>query len=277
MKKVMLTLLALSIAVPAFAADIALVDNGDGTATVTYTAAAGENVRGIALEVTLTGGSLAGEATAINPEFNVYMDSAWDEETNGDGYTMGEGTPLATAGAKGPLATVAGATSFSICMGVLDEAGGQAAASEGTYDLLTLPLACDGTDPITVTIEEDTLRGGIVGDAIAEGTVAGGDVICGDGICIGDVNLNGMVNTVDLSALVTLLQNNKTVESGPFGDIVKYEIPLGHAAYYAEADINANDMINTVDLSALVTFLQNNKTVESGPFGDIVKYEVPCE
>jgi hypothetical protein len=193
MKKILLIAMVMCIAIPALAVDIDLVDNADGTGTITYTAGANEVLRGLALKVTLTGGTLVEDpaeigATSINPEFNVYMDSAWFLEQDGEaGYNVGDGTPLADADEKGPLDPIAGATSFSICMGVVDneepyeQAG---AAGDGTYALLTIKVDAE----TVVTIEADGLRGGIVGDELGTDDIEGGTITLPLLVCMKDTH-----------------------------------------------------------------------------------------
>ena len=180
MKKILLIAMVIGIAIPALAADISLVDNGDCTATIKYTAAAGEVVRGLSIVVEADGATIdaVGGPTA---EFNVFMDAAYEMETATPGsYTIGAGTPVANPDAAGIIALPA--AKISLCMGVVDEGGGQGgAADDGTYDVATITLSGD----CIVTITADALRGGIVGDAVVAGTVAGGPIVCGGG-CDGD-------------------------------------------------------------------------------------------
>jgi hypothetical protein len=245
MKKLVLTMLVVALAIPALAVDIKLVDNGDGTGTIVYSAAAGEKLRGVSLEVTLTGGALTAANDvvanlAVNPEFNVFMDSAWEEETNGDGFTqedIGTGTPLAIAGKtdgvnnKGPIVSAAGVTNFSICMGVLDEDGDeikQEAAAEGT-DIALITIAVDGATDVTIIA--DPIRGGVAGQELVALTIGGDTAITiGDDACAGDItgvkdgmeldpityvptwtgNLDdpdGDVDLTDLAAVVNILVN----------------------------------------------------------------------
>ncbi len=117
MKKLMIVLLALAIVVPAMAVDIDVVDNGDQTVTVKYTAAGGEDVRGIAVILTLTNCTVDADAdSAINAEFNVCLDAAYDAEVAAGDYTLGTGSALATVGAAGSL-TGTGNGSCSISLG----------------------------------------------------------------------------------------------------------------------------------------------------------------
>ena len=157
MKKSLIALLVLACVAPAMAVvDFAIVDNGDETATITINTN-GDVVRGVGLLVTCTNGaSLVSTDTTVNPAFNTYIDYAF---TEGSGYTIGMAGshPFADASAAGVAA--AGATTFSVSLGVLDQDGNQAGFN-GSGNLLTIDTGAGD-----VCIELDTLRGGVVGDA----------------------------------------------------------------------------------------------------------------
>ena len=177
MKKFLLIAMVACIAIPALAVDISLVDNTDGTGTIQYTVASGEIVRGLAIIVNAGEGSVIA-VTDVNPEFNVFMDAAWYEENTAgsqygvsDGYEIAEGSPIADPCDAGPIALPQ--SQISLCMGVLDEEGGQAGATDdGTYDVATIDLGEAGT----VTITQDGLRGGIVGTDLGVIALAGGPI-----------------------------------------------------------------------------------------------------
>lgn len=271
MKKLIATLLVLALAIPAMAADVSLIDNEDGTGTIVLTVGVDEVVRGLAIVVDAGVDITAVEGT--DAIFNVFMDAAFSAADATPGYMLGDGTPIADPDAAGELALVAGISRISLCMGILDESGAQGGAAEGTYTIATIT-----TGAATVTITADTLRGGIVGDALNTPVITDGDITDVDvPVCVGDVDGSAQIDTVDLSALVTLLVDNKTIVSGSFGDIIKYEIASTDAAYALEADVDGSGQIDTVDLTALVTLLVDNKTIISGSFGDIIKYEIACE
>jgi hypothetical protein len=173
--------------------------------------------------------------TAINPELNVNMDAAFEAVA----YAIGDGLDSASDPA-GPGTVTLPAASISICLGKLDETGGQAALTSGTIDVATITTACG-----EVTITADALRGGIVGDAVVAGTIAGGPVCDGPTLCVGDIVENGIIGIPDLQALVGLLGNSY--------DLINPALPfLGseYAVKPADADYPANAAVYNYDMSA---------------------------
>ena len=238
MKKLVLTMLVVALAIPAMAADISLVDNGDDTGTIVLTVTGDEVVRGLAIVVQADADITAVTGTAAI--FNVFMDAAFTAEAAEAGsYELGGGTPIADPDAAGELALAAGVTKISLCMGILDESEAQGGAVAGTYTVATI-ATCGG-----VTITADTLRGGIVGDDLDAATIAGGTVVCGGGVCVGDIVEDGILGIPDLQALVGLLGNSY--------DLVNPALPfLGseYALYPADADYPANAAVYNYDQSA---------------------------
>jgi hypothetical protein len=176
-------------AAPAFAGDITFEVNsfGVGKATISYVAdEADEGPVGIGLKVTVSGSagcsaSVSGKANveSTDPCFSVFIDYAHDMPDPND-YTVKpdplppDQHPLADpceAGVPDPCSTV-----FSICMGRLDPCSDPPQISA---NLVTLDLDCDvdACCLVTVTIEEDNLRGGIVG--AAWGSVDASDYVGG--------------------------------------------------------------------------------------------------
>ena len=170
---------------------------------------------GIVLKVRVTGdcvGTVSGAANvvSVDPCFSVFLDYAHDMPDPND-YTVNPGPvppsqhPLADpcgAGVVKPLSSV-----FSICMGRLDPCN---AAPQAVADLVTIDFDCDCFGTMTVSIEEDDLRGGVVGAAWE--TVDAADstaVVCGHvhepacwwwdcpTQCHGDCDCDGDVDTVD--------------------------------------------------------------------------------
>jgi hypothetical protein len=295
MKKLVLTLLVVALAIPAFAADISLVDNGDGTGTIQLTSAVGEDVRGLAIVVSSENDITA--ITGINAELNVNMDAAFEAAE----YAIGDGLDSASDPA-GPGTVTLPLASISICLGKLDESGGQAALPSGTIDVATITTACG-----EVTITDDELRGGIVGDAVVAGTTAGGTIACEDG-CFGNVTgasdgtefnwvtfqneytgvfdvPNDVVNLIDLTALVNVLVNEGDVNNSYTID----PIPAGRETFdltgasdgtefnwvtfqneYTGVFDPPNTIINLIDLTALVNLLVNEGDVNNS-------YTINCE
>jgi hypothetical protein len=123
------------------------VSAGAGAGEIVLTADAG--IVGIGL--TVEGGPVTD--VAVDSFFDVFIDSAF---TIGAGYVVGDGVPTAIQTGAGELALPS--SSFSISVGGLDDDGiGEGAEEAPTTTTITL----SGSG--TVTIDEDTLRGGIVG------------------------------------------------------------------------------------------------------------------
>jgi hypothetical protein len=206
--------LALCFAAPAFAGDItfSVSSSADKQFTIGYDADPGEGPVGIGLKVTVTGtcsGSVSGAANVVSsdPCFDVYIDYAHDLP-DPNTYTIGMGGqyPLADpceAGVPDP-----GSKEFSICMGRLDPCN---PAPSDVADLVTIELDCDAACTVTVDVEADNLRGGIVGanwDTV--NASASTSVVCTDGgfvcpwpcwefdsQCYGDVDGDDDVDTTD--------------------------------------------------------------------------------
>jgi len=232
MKKLVLTMLVVALAIPAMAADISITADG----VIQLTSVEGENVRGLAIVV-----ESAEPITAVakgDAVFNVFMDAAYEAETATPGsYVIGAGEPVADPDAKGTIAL--GGTKISLCMGALDETGNQLAVPAGTIDVATITVCGE------VTITADALRGGIVGDAVVEGTIAGGTVVCG-GPCVGDVDGNNYIYTDDLAALVEYLT----------GFASEYYYCAGEdPRFNSKMDVNGDGIIYTDDLSKMVEIL----------------------
>lgn len=247
MKKVMLMLLV-ALAVPAFAADVAI----DASGKITVTTVEGENLRGLAIVVTSE--NPITEVTGVGAEFNVFMDSAWDEVVNGDGeYAIGDGTPVANPAAKGPIALPA--TSISLCMGKVDMAEGQAAVTAGTVDVATVVTS----GVVTVTL--DTLRGGIVGDAVTpdpDGEILAGATIgpVGCVTCKGDQSGDSRVSLTDLGAIVSLIK-----------DYAAEGYSVATPAGYECSDIDGDGTVSLTDLGLLVGYIKDFK---------VDGYDAPC-
>lgn len=262
MKKVLPILLVIAMALPAMATvTITAVDNGDGTVTIGYVADAGEVIRGAGIKLTVgAGDEVDGVVDALAPDaaspFNAYIDYYAEF-----GVTELPGTgahPVADPAAAGPLALPAAEAVFSA--GVLDESGNTGGA-EGTGILCTITLV-DGSDAdgfAVLTIAEDALRGGVVGDGFTADQVVYPAALTieipGD-ICLGDLNGDGFKNTFDMSLLV-----NKLMAKG-----APYNIPSTDPAYQEAADLNADGYCNTFDMSMLVNML----SAAGAP------YNIPC-
>ena len=222
MRKLVCFLAVICFAAPAFAGDITFTVSSsvDKEFTIGYVATDPcEGPVGIGLKVNLTGScgaTVSGKANvgSASSEFPVYIDWAHDMPDPND-YTVdpppGDQHPLADpceAGVVDPCSSL-----FSICMGRLDPC---ALAPQSLPNLITVKVDCDGECTITVDIEEDGLRGGVVGADYDNVYMVDGTVVCPGGIpptvpacwnvltqCRGDygVPADGSVSLADFYAL----------------------------------------------------------------------------
>lgn len=238
MRKVLLSLLVMALVVPAYAAvNFSAVDNGDGTVSVVIDTA--DVVRGLALKVTCSDGATLADLTpvAVNAAFNTFIDYAFTTEAGAPGtYEIGAGHPFALANEAG--VAEAGATEFSISMGVLDEGGNQEGfVSEiGGEVLITFKTGAG-----MVCFELDTLRGGVVGDEALTTNLDD------EGICVavtdgpecwnyprfgeGDGNGDGLISFADLNLIINAWPPN---------------------AYNPCADFNKDGLISFADLNIII-------------------------
>ncbi len=165
--KSLMAMLVLVVAVPAMATvNFTAVDATGGKLTIAYTTTAGDLPRGVALRLTLSDAAVVDTTAAVvvDPAFNAFIDYAYSHPLN---YAVGAGNPLAKATEAGALE--ADASDFSLCAGVLDQNGGQAAGPASTTNLFTIQLKSIPVAGTNVTISGDTLRGpasGVVGSVL---------------------------------------------------------------------------------------------------------------
>jgi len=159
--------MVLVVAVPAMAVvNFTATDAGSGKLQIAYTTTDGDLPRGVALRISLSDAAVVDTTAAVfvDPKFNTFIDWAYSNPLN---YQVGNGNPLALPTAAGAL--TADASDFSVSMGVLDQAGGQAAGPASSANLITIQLKKGTADQTTVTITGDTLRGpasGVVGSVL---------------------------------------------------------------------------------------------------------------
>ncbi len=179
MKKVLPILLVAAMAAPLWAAvEITATDLGDGQIQLEYTCTAGEVVRGIALKVTAGDGDgvdgvINDFAEPASPVVNAYIDyyttTGYDLLTQGLD-DRGNAHPIADPAGPGPLSLPANEAVY--CAGFLDELGGQAGMpASGVLGTFTVADGSDADGEVCVTIAEDGLRGGVVGDSVTEVTM----------------------------------------------------------------------------------------------------------
>ena len=202
MKKLFLILAVLVWTVPAFAVEGERVDfsvaydNGTHVLTISYQMmdvtdplnpvpkADGTNPVGIALrlnvdadpagagDVTTTGASGYQVASATGgDDFLIYLDYAWDQEENGDGYDLNEGHPLAKwivePGTDKGLPTLP-APKVALCMGHLRDSvadpdySGPASDTIASVQLTAPDYGVVSTGVLAVDVD----RGGVVGSPL---------------------------------------------------------------------------------------------------------------
>jgi hypothetical protein len=168
--KSLMAILVLVMAVPAMAVvTFSASDAGSQQLLISYTTTDGDAPRGVALRVSLSGGATMdfAAAPAVRVEFNTFIDYAFSQ---GVSYTVGSGHPFANPAAAGAL--TADAADFSLCAGVLDQDGKQAAGPGGAVAINLFKIQLKGIPDggqTTATISADTLRGptsGVVGSVL---------------------------------------------------------------------------------------------------------------
>ena len=213
MRKLFLMLAMLVIAAPAMAAvDIIVTDIGSGQATIGYNANAA--VSGFGLKITLSGSAKFVSVTpALKGEGAGYgiFPASFNREINpaDPNYNDPDYTPVADAGDAGAAGTGIGESSVIIEMGALYETTGPGL----TGTLCTI----EGDATATVTVTEDSTRGGIVYETAVgadmtqsgDGTITVGYVYpdcwgySGTGYmtqCHGDIDNNVTVDIADWPA-----------------------------------------------------------------------------
>lgn len=140
--------------------DFSLSSPSAGLVTIGCNATAGEAIRGIAITVSLSDNATAvySDIVSIHPAFNVFIDYASENPI----YTIGDGHPFARPDNAGLLEVPASV--FSLSMGHLDEGGNPAPAT--IDNLITFRIQDGGAGFSYVTISQDPLRGGVVGDNV---------------------------------------------------------------------------------------------------------------
>jgi hypothetical protein len=167
MKKILVALLVLALGIPALAnVDVTWTDMGGGHLQIKVAPTSGASVRGVALKLTRTAGdaTISGTDKATATQFNTNIDYAFSHSAT---YDIGQGHPLAKPDQAGEL-TAFPASTFSLCSGYLDQSGGKAGVVVDSF----FDVFYDLTTNSTITIELDSLRGGIVGDTLGTVTVA---------------------------------------------------------------------------------------------------------
>lgn len=219
MKKIVLVLAVLLLAVPALAEVIITAeDEGDGVVAIKYDARTQDpNVRAFALDIAVSAGTIeaisdfkVGESNSVDPGYGIFMGSIQIDE---EGEVVSYGDPVAPEDSPGSVG-ILGEPNITIELGTL------------YYDDVNAPDPCGLLCKITVTedcnvcITENETRGGIVMQDLSE--ISTVTLPCDVEIlvgcqCFGDITgtymgadannfvPNGAVDIYDLQVMANLL------------------------------------------------------------------------
>ena len=201
MKKIIFVL-AIFIAAPAFALDVSLVDNEDGTVSIMYSGADANATstmpRAFALEITIdspgtitdvlnykndiahdnNGVDETGESNSVYPGFGIYpAQITWFPPSGGDPRDVNEwGSPLANQSDPGHGDTLPGAN-IVLEFGSLYYGDSNEPRAEGK--LCDLVLSCNtGENLNIVMVDEDAYRGGLVFEDGTQGDIDSNTIVC---------------------------------------------------------------------------------------------------
>lgn len=169
--KILVCLIAvLAITAPVLATTVTIVGETDGlNLTLSYYVTPDtDSLRGIALTLDTDGAATTNDAgTTKGANWNVCLDHAYDVVTAAGTYNLSDGGPLAIIDGPGvPVGDVGDVSGFSICVGYVDEGGGQGGVLPGSQgapeELCTIAFS----GGCTVTVAADMLRGGAVGSPV---------------------------------------------------------------------------------------------------------------
>ncbi len=236
MKKILTLVLVMAVSV--MAVDFTGVDNGNGTVTISYNAP----IVGMALNVDGAGVTVTG--LTLPAFFDVFMDYAYVQgasytypvDTNGNPLPHNDSDAVALQGSAG-VATLP-SSSFCISAGGLEDNAGDTVPATGT-----IVLAYTGTG--TITIDENSLRGGVVDYSGAMTTNLPIVINVGSvpSVCVGDIEVDGYITPDDINALVLFI--NATAPD------YFAEVTPATLAY----DVEVDGYITPDDINALVLLL----------------------
>jgi len=179
MKKILCLLLIFSFAVPAFATvTFTLSDTGSEELKIVYTTSGKMAPRGIALDISCTGGAYIQDAcdlVYVNPRCNAYVDYFYTDpcaigtSTDPCDWPPAGTHPFADPCNPGVVNLAGNPSHFTVCLGVLDMSGNQWAGEMGVNKhLVTIKLHKGATASTTVTVSADKYpragQSGVVGD-----------------------------------------------------------------------------------------------------------------
>ena len=245
MRKLLVLLAVLAIAVPAMA-DVVLTCtvNGDWV-TVSYNASTEtELVRAFALDIEVGGGTIVAVEN-LNAKYDIHPGSFEydaDEETYA-GNLVCDATFPGTLGGIG----TAGVTTEQGSLYV-----GEANAPTASGQLLKFQVACGSAEDVVVTVTENAARGGVVLEdpAIAPTVVSNGTIVCEGSGCDGDFNGDNKVNINDITGMISYWKTNKN----PLNNVVNTN-PNWNPVY----DLNSDLKCNVNDITALIAYWKANK------------------
>jgi hypothetical protein len=242
MKKLMLVLAVVLMAVPAMAAvTITASDAGSCTAAINYTST-GTLPRAFALDITVNNGAvITGVDVAGAQPFNIYMGTIVIDAT---GVVTNPGTPVAPAGVGGALGGI-GTSGITIEMGSLYDKNatpvvGKPAAS-GLLIKVTVDKSCH------VSLASNVARGNVVLEdaTVVAPTLVGADITCQTQICKGDFDGDGFVTTDDLALMISSLR--------PYAPDYAYE--CANPAN-CPGDFDGDGFVTTDDLALMISSLR---------------------
>lgn len=238
MKSLVCLIAVLAITAPVLATTVTIVGETDGL-TLTLKYYTDGVVRGIALAGSTDGATTNQADATTGTDWNVCLDYAYDVVTAEGTYELGQDTPLAKS--DGPGVPTGDVDTFSICVGYVDEGGGQGGVDPGSQgapkELCTLAFS----GGCTVTLAEDTLRGGAVGSPVDIVFDLNGDGTPGDNtIVVSDECLK--VGEFCGGLLITQAMYDKWVQ---IGKPISWCHP-GHAVGDADMNclVNAGDVLS---------------------------------
>ncbi|MBN1788461.1 MAG: hypothetical protein JW806_08745 [Sedimentisphaerales bacterium] len=235
--------LAILIAVPAFALNVELVDNGNGTINIEYSDADPCNLpRMFNLDLTMIDGSFTsisnysvGESNDTSQGYGIYP-----AKINIDMYgdVNDWGNPLAAEGALGTSDQVLPSNHIVLEFGSLYYGEPNAPLTSGV--LCTIGVEISGNIPTVTMVDEDTYRRGLVLEDGTEGEVS-------DVLTFGPCLSVGQVFSVACNPTVNL-----TVSQAMYDRWVNYGQPTCWCCNGQKCgDTNGSGRVDTQDLGAL--------------------------
>ena len=245
MKNVIILLAVIAMAAPLYGDPCDVVFTGDGSTgslVLSYTTNNGALPRGVGLKCEVLGGETVdvdSDAVVTDPCFNTFIDYAFMDPDN---FVIGAGHPMADPCFAGVLDPCNAVDVFSICMGVLDQAGNQDAGPATSASLISIPLTSTAAS-VTIRISEDDLRGGVVGSPLTTNLPIDVEVTWGCA-CVGDVDGDTYITFADVSKLVDDLK------------VVGWFCMPGTACWDDCSDIDRDGYMTFADVSKLVDDLK---------------------